>query len=110
MLTSTILSETISRSVPKDDELLLLLAIAPSTASKYPDTQSRVTAIICISKYKNIEVDIPSNKANMVTLLGVNFNFKRNSAPNSIIGFTYFLACVSNILPPNFIYYFLSFL
>ena len=56
MLTSTILSETISRSVPKDDELLLLLAIAPSTASKYPDTQSRVTAIICISKYKNIEV------------------------------------------------------
>ena len=109
MLTSTILSETISRSVPKDDELLLLLAIAPSTASKYPDTQSRVTAIICISKYKNIEVDTPSNKANMVTLLGVNFNFKRNSAPNSIIGFTYFLACVSNILPPNFIYYSLSF-
>ena len=65
MLTSTILSETISRSVPKDDELLLLLAIAPSTASKYPDTQSRVTAIICISKYKNIEVDTPSNKANI---------------------------------------------
>ena len=45
-----------SRSVPNDDELLVLLAIAPSTASKYPDTQSRITAIICISKYKNIEV------------------------------------------------------
>ena len=52
--------------------------------------------------YKNIEVDTPINNANIVTLLGVRFNFKRNLAPNSIIGFTYFLACVSNILPPRF--------
>ena len=68
MLTSTILSETISRSVPKDDELLLLLAIAPSTASKYPDTQSIVTAIICISKYKNIEVAVAAYNAGIGTV------------------------------------------
>ena len=64
---------------------------------------------ILSQKYKNIEVYIPSNKANMVTLLGVSFNLKRNLAPSSIIGFTYFIACVYNILPPNFIYYSLSF-
>src|SRR5699024_9605145 len=70
ILTSTILSETMSRSVPKDDELLLFLAIAPSTASKYPDTQSKITALICISKYKNIEYDTPINHTNIFTLLG----------------------------------------
>ena len=91
MLSSTILSKVISKSVPKELVKFFFLAIAPSTESKYPDIQRKTTDKINLSKYRNTELKTPIIRAIILTPFGVNLSFNNVLAPKSIIGFTYFL-------------------
>ena len=81
----------ISIRVPNVDVVLLFLAIAPSTASKYPDIQSIKTARIGKSKYIKALVLTPIKSAINVTLFALSFNFNKKLAPILIIGSTNFL-------------------